>query len=197
MVQLIFEQMIIQGVDEDGNLTGKHAIVTVQPRIAACSLAFSEIPAGMLDEGTVTGKAVAEIKEETDLEVHKDELVNMTELAANDLAKSNWRISDSKDSADDAFEDLSPAMYPSPGGCDEFMPLILYQKRIPMKDFKAINGKLTGLKNEGEKITLKLVLLDDLWKECARDGKSLAALDRKSTRLNSSHSGESRMPSSA
>lgn len=31
------------------------------------------------------------------------------------------------------------------------------------------------MRDEGEKITLKLVRLDDLWKEGARDSKALAA----------------------
>jgi ADP-sugar diphosphatase len=34
---------------------------------------------------------------------------------------------------------------------------------------------LTGLRNEGEKITLKVVKLGDLWKEGARDAKTLSA----------------------
>jgi hypothetical protein len=36
-------------------------------------------------------------------------------------------------------------------------------------------GKLTGLRDEGEKITLKLVRLEDLWWEGARDAKALRA----------------------
>ena len=42
-----------------------------------------------------------------------------------------------------------------------------------MNDLK---GKATGLRNEGEMITLKLVPLENAWKEGARDGKTLAAL---------------------
>jgi ADP-sugar diphosphatase len=38
-----------------------------------------------------------------------------------------------------------------------------------------MQGRLTGLRKDGEKITLKLVPLKDLWKEGARDGKTLAA----------------------
>jgi hypothetical protein len=39
-----------------------------------------------------------------------------------------------------------------------------------------LEGKTTGLEKEGEKIRLKLVPLNRLWKEAARDGKALAAL---------------------
>ncbi len=35
---------------------------------------------------------------------------------------------------------------------------------------------MTGLREEGEKITLKLVKLEDLWRVGARDAKALAAL---------------------
>ena len=40
----------------------KHVLMTVQPRIAAGSLAFTEIPAGMLDHsGSFSGGAAKEI----------------------------------------------------------------------------------------------------------------------------------------
>jgi hypothetical protein len=51
----------------------------------------------------------------------------------------------------------------------------LCQKRIPRHEIEALQGKLTGLRGEGEKITLKVVELADLWKEGVRDGKTLAA----------------------
>jgi ADP-sugar diphosphatase len=43
----------------------KHVLLTIQPRIPAASLAFSELPAGMVDDsGTFAGAAAKEIKEE-------------------------------------------------------------------------------------------------------------------------------------
>lgn len=39
-----------------------------------------------------------------------------------------------------------------------------------------LKGKATGLRDEGENITLKLVPLSRAWREGARDGKTLAAL---------------------
>lgn len=39
-----------------------------------------------------------------------------------------------------------------------------------------LKGKATGLRDEGEKITLKLVPLDKAWREGGRDGKALVAL---------------------
>ncbi|KAL4955167.1 hypothetical protein BDW69DRAFT_204726 [Aspergillus filifer] len=142
----------------------KWAVLTVQPRIPAGSLAFSEIPAGMLDDsGAFAGKAAEEIKEETGLEISQNELVDMTSLA----------LQSSGESADG--ETLQKAVYPSPGGSDEFIPLFLCEKRMPRRDIEALQGKLTGLRDHGEKITLKTVPLRDLWKEGIRDGKTLAA----------------------
>ncbi|RDI80860.1 hypothetical protein Vi05172_g9182 [Venturia inaequalis] len=147
---------------EKGTEDDKHAILAIQPRVAGGSLAFVEIPAGMLDGGTFSGGAAKEIEEETGLKVKESELIDMTALA----------IADSEDANG---EKLPKAMYPSPGGCDEYIPLFLVEKRIPRAQMEEFRGKLTGLREEGEKITLKLVPLKDLWKEGARDGKTLAA----------------------
>ncbi|KAL4916831.1 hypothetical protein BDW62DRAFT_202325 [Aspergillus aurantiobrunneus] len=142
----------------------KWAILTVQPRIPAGSLAFSEIPAGMLDDsGAFAGKAAEEIQEETGLVIPQSELVDMTSLA----------LQSAEEPVDG--ETLQKAVYPSAGGSDEFIPLFLCDKRMSRKDIEALQGKLTGLRQHGEKITLKVVPLKDLWKEGMRDGKTLAA----------------------
>jgi len=116
----------------------------------------------MLDGGTFSGGAAKEIEEETGLIVQESELIDMTALTIPD-----------EDNADG--EKLQNGIYPSPGGCDEYIPLFLYQKRIPRAQMDEFQGKLTGLRDHGEKITLKLVPLEKLWKEGARDGKTLAA----------------------
>ncbi|PYH95341.1 NUDIX family hydrolase [Aspergillus ellipticus CBS 707.79] len=142
----------------------KRAILTIQPRIPAGSLAFAEIPAGMLDDsGSFAGGAAKEIEEETGLIIPQDELIDMTSLALQSAA------------APEDGETLQKAMYPSAGGSDEFIPLFLCQKRMVRKDIEDLQGKLTGLRQHGEKITLKVVPLKDLWKEGVRDGKTLAA----------------------
>ena len=112
------------------------------------------------DSGTFSGAAAKEIAEETGLEVQASELINMTELALSHV---------------DNEEKLQNGVYPSPGGCDEFIPIFLWQKRIPRQQLKDWQGKLTGLRSEGEKITLKLTRLEELWKSDGRDGKTLAA----------------------
>lgn len=110
------------------------------------------------DSGTFSGAAAKEIQEETGLSISEDELIDMTSLA----------LSDSEDH-------LQKAMYPSAGGSDEFIPIFLGQKRLEKSKIEELRGKLTGLREDGEKITLKLVPLERLWREGARDGKSLAA----------------------
>ncbi|OJJ02203.1 hypothetical protein ASPVEDRAFT_132682 [Aspergillus versicolor CBS 583.65] len=142
----------------------KWAVLTVQPRIPAGSLAFSEIPAGMLDDsGTFAGKAAEEIQEETGLTIPQSDLVDMTSTALQSIDKPA------------EGETLQDAVYPSAGGSDEFIPLFLCERRFPRKEIEALQGKLTGLRQHSEKITLKLVPLKDLWKEGVRDGKTLAA----------------------
>lgn len=137
-------------------------ILTVQPRIPAGSLALAELPAGMLDDaGTFAGGAAKEIAEETGLEIPAEDLINMTEMAIPAAPSKN-------------HEQLQQAMYPSPGGCDEFIPIFLWQKRVPRSQLKEWQGKLTGLREHGEKITLMLCPLNQLWKLGGRDGKALA-----------------------
>jgi ADP-sugar diphosphatase len=139
----------------------KHVLLTVQPRLAAGSLAFAEIPAGMLDDaGSFSGGAAKEIEEETGLVVKDEDLIDLTALALRD---------------EENVEKLQKGVFTTPGACDEFVPIFLYQKRLPRKELEEFRGKLTGLRDEGEKITLKVVKLDDIWKEGARDAKTLSA----------------------
>lgn len=137
----------------------KHVLLTVQPRVAAGGLQFVELPAGMVDDGTFKGSAAKEIEEELGLKIQEDELVNLSQLAI----------------PEKEGESCPRAMFPSAGGCDEFIPIFLHEKMIPREQLKEWSGKLTGLREEGEKITLKLVKLEDLWLEGARDAKALAA----------------------
>ncbi|POS68866.1 NUDIX domain-containing protein [Diaporthe helianthi] len=137
-------------------------ILTEQARVPACSLRFIEIPAGMMDaEHNFAGVAAREIAEETGLKIPESELVNMTELAL-------------EDSHDDP-ETLAKAMYPSPGGCDEYISLFLWEKEMDRVHIEALKGKITGLRTAGETITLRLVKYTELWKVGARDAKTLGA----------------------
>lgn len=117
------------------------------------------------DSGTFAGGAAKEIQEETGLSIPESELINMTELA---LSTPSLQA--------EKNEKLQQGVYPSPGGCDEFIPLFLWQKRVPRHTLKEWQGKLTGLREHGEKITLMLCRLDEVWRVGGRDAKALAGL---------------------
>jgi ADP-sugar diphosphatase len=157
--------VVLQPDDLPANSTeDKHVMLCVQPRVAAGSLQFVELPAGMVDDGTFKGSAAKEIKEEIGLEIPEEGLINLTELAIPETAGTEGEE-----------ERLPRGMFPSVGGCDEYIPIFLHEKRVPRGQLKEWEGKLTGLRDEGEKISLKLVRLEDLWREGARDAKALAA----------------------
>lgn len=158
--------IILQPSDlpQDSN-NEKYVLLTVQPRIAGGGLKFIELPAGMVDNGTFSGAAAKEIEEELGMSIPEKELVNLSELA----------IPETKESDKGVEERQQRAMYPSIGGCDEYIPIFLHEKRVPRNTLEEWEGKLTGLREEGEKITLKLVRLEDLWMEGARDSKALGA----------------------
>lgn len=130
-------------------------ILTLQPRIPVPHFSFPELPAGMLDgSGNFSGKAAEEIKEETGLIIKEDELIDMTELAYGD----KWR-----------------GVYPSAGGSDEFLRLFACVKYMDEHEINELEGKLTGLRDHGESITLKLVPFEDAWK-LSPDAKLLSSL---------------------
>jgi ADP-sugar diphosphatase len=60
-------------------------------------------------------------------------------------------------------------------GCDEFMKVFAYRHRIDKGTLNEWRGKLTGLREHGERITLKVVRLCDLWRETV-DAKALCAV---------------------
>ena len=155
MMILLQPDDLPQGCKEE-----KHVILTVQPRIPAGTLRLVELPAGMVDDGTFSGSAAKEIEEELGLSIPESELTNISELAV---------------PTQEGGENLPQAMFPSAGGSDEYVPIFLHEKRVKRETLKEWTGKLTGLREHGEKITLKLVKLDDLWKEGGRDSKALAA----------------------
>jgi hypothetical protein len=151
--------MILRPID---NPEERYVILTVQPRIPSGSLVFPEIPAGMLDRESheIRVKAVEEILDETAMRIPKDELIDMTKLALEDASTKSLR----------------DAMYPSPGGSDEYISLLLWEKELSRMRIMDVRDQLTGNRHQGEMITLKLVKYEDLWKEGAKDGKTLAAL---------------------
>lgn len=109
--------MVLRPVDSRDE---RWVVMTEQPRVPAGSLKFVEIPAGMLDDaGDFRGQAAKEIEEETGFKLPKHELIDLTKLA---LSQSNPESECLMD------ESLQDAMYPSPGGSDEYIPILLWEK---------------------------------------------------------------------
>ncbi|KAF4455605.1 hypothetical protein F53441_2129 [Fusarium austroafricanum] len=140
----------------------RYVVLTVQPRIPAASLGFVELPAGMVDDsGDFKGVAAQEIQEELGVTIKEDDLTNLSELAA---------------PADTGAEGLAQAVFPSAGGCDEHVTIFSYEQRVPRGQIEEWSGRMTGLRDHGEKITLKVVPMEKAWREGSRDAKCLAAL---------------------
>jgi ADP-sugar diphosphatase len=134
MLVILQPDDVPQGSEEE-----KHVLLTLQPRVAVGSLGFCELPAGMVDDGTFKGAAAKEIEEELGLRIEEDDLVNLNELALEDEGEGER-------------EGLSKAMYPSAGACDECISIFMHEKRVPRDQLKEWTGKLTGLREEGEKV---------------------------------------------
>lgn len=150
--------MILRPLDA---LDERYVVMTEQPRIAVGSLRFMEIPAGMLDDAdNFAGAAAREIEEEVGLKLHRSELIDMTKLALQGRQME---------------ENLRDAMYPSPGACDEFISIFLWEQKKDRMEIDDLKGRLTGERAEQEKITVRLMNYEKLLHVGARDGKTLAA----------------------
>ncbi|KAE9381829.1 NUDIX family hydrolase [Stipitochalara longipes BDJ] len=150
--------MILQPSDSK---TERWVIMTEQPRIPAGSLRFLEIPAGMMDDHkTFYGAAANEIKEETGLTVHEEDLQDLTQLALRGV---------------DNHESLQYGMYPSPGGSDESIRIFLWEKVMDRQEIVGLTGRLSGKRASSEMITVRILPYEKLWEVGARDAKTLAA----------------------
>jgi len=131
----------------------EYALTTVQARVPISKL-FLEIPAGMLDDGTFMGKAACEMQEETGIVVKIEDLIDLTLLA---------------------YGNKYPGIYPSPGGCDEYIRLFLYRQEVSVEKLKELEGKCTGAIGTHEFISLRVLPLENLWHETS-DVKALSSL---------------------
>src|SRR5262249_12337316 len=68
-------------LEVEGKPDEKWVVLTVQPRVPAGVLEMVELPAGMLDEEGFAGTAAREIQEECGIEIKKDRLLDLTEMA--------------------------------------------------------------------------------------------------------------------
>ncbi|KAI1293449.1 hypothetical protein EDD11_008358 [Mortierella claussenii] len=146
--------LIIRSKNPSGATT-EHVVLTKQARLAIPSFNFPEIPAGMLDgSGDFVGKCAEELQEECGITLENDKLIDMTKLAYG----SDWK-----------------GVYPSAGGCDEFLRLFVSHQDMEWSQLQALEGRLGGLRDHGENISLSLVQLKDAYK-AAPDAKLLSAL---------------------
>jgi len=133
----------------------EYTLGTVQPRVPIGRY-FLETPAGMIDDNTKNfiGVAAKEMQEETEITISTEKLIDLTELAYNGRYQG---------------------IIPSAGGCDEFIRCYVYRQEVTLEKLQQFNQKLTGLLSEGESITLRVIPLQDFWKETS-DVKALCCL---------------------
>ena len=105
-------------------------------------------------EGNFSGIAAKELKEEADINIDKNKLIDMTKIAYGNKYKG---------------------MYTTPGVSDEFIRQFVYFHNMTKEELNKLEGKCTGNIDEGEAITLKICKLEDLWKETS-DSKALTSM---------------------
>ena len=123
-----------------------------QARVPLGQHNFLELPAGCEDKGDgITGRAIAELEEETGVKITKEDLQFLGEWA------------------------------PSAGGCDEHLFSFFVRKEIRQKDLQDILKVTHGVEKEGEHIAVRLHTPHELMsflsrKDTLHDGKILASL---------------------
>lgn len=85
------------------------------------------------------------------------------------------KVSDLIDLTEFAYGKGAEGVYPSAGGCDEFIRCFAYEAKITREKLNEFQGRLTGLRSHGEAISLKVIPFGNLWRECP-DVKTLSAL---------------------
>jgi ADP-sugar diphosphatase len=143
----------------EGEDNKKYTIMTRQARTPVGIARFFEIPAGMIDaSNNFGGVAATEIKEELGLTIPQADLFDLTDFV---------------------YQKTQRGVYPSAGGCDEFIRVFLYEKTISRADYDGMKtdmeARITGNEDEGERIKLKMVELDKLIFH-APDMKALSAV---------------------
>ena len=149
-------------------------VCTRQARVPVGKKNLLELPAGMLDDsGNFAGVAAKELDEETGIRLKAGDLKDMTAMVYEPTGTPHPEEVEAKVIRDKS----SPlkGMYPSPGGSDEFIRLMLHEKQVSKEELNALQGKLTGCVEEGEKIVLELVKFDILWRTTS-DAKVLSSL---------------------
>jgi 8-oxo-dGTP pyrophosphatase MutT (NUDIX family) len=120
--------LVIEAEDEEW------VVLVQQPRVPVGSMAFLELPAGMIDDSeSFVGVAAQELKEECGIVIKEQDLTFLTRVA------------------------------PSPGGCDEFVSIYKAKVTMSKQEADSLQGKLGGLHDHGERIMLKLARKEELY----------------------------------
>ena len=107
---------------------------------------FLEIPAGMLDDsGSFVGVAAKEMQEETGIAMTEADLVDLTSLAYGEGCVAGPGGAEAA-----AAGGALHGMYPSVGGCDEFIRIFYFSKVVDKAYLDELQGKVTGCQEEGE-----------------------------------------------
>src|SRR5205085_167250 len=108
------------------------AVLTLQPRVCTGQFDFAEIPAGMLDgSGNFIGVAAKELEEEVGIKVSEKDLVDLSKLAKHPRG-----------------------FFASPGGSEETIRLYSLTQKVAKEKLAELNGRCTGVLEEGEQITV-------------------------------------------
>jgi ADP-sugar diphosphatase len=98
----------------------------------------------------IAGVAAKEMDEECGIKIRPSEMIDLSKLAFADQVRA---------------KNLPCAgIPPSPGGCDEYIRYMYYEKKVSMADLDQMRGRLSGLRDEGEYITLRVVSINDMWR---------------------------------
>uniref|UniRef100_A0A7S1N1G6 Nudix hydrolase domain-containing protein n=1 Tax=Eutreptiella gymnastica TaxID=73025 RepID=A0A7S1N1G6_9EUGL len=131
----------------------QYTVLSMQPRVPIANFSLLEIPIGLIDSsGKFAGKAAQEFREELDLVLTKENLVDMTTLAYNGKFSG---------------------VFQSPGHTDVHNALYLFRDSVTTAQLASFKERTE--EEEGDIIDLKLVPLKAVWKATS-DAKTLAAV---------------------
>ena len=98
----------------------------------------------------VAGTAAKEIEEECGIKLRASDLTDLTELSCQQAVEAGYLP--------------CAGIAPSPGGCDEFIRYMYVEHVVNKADLDRMKGRLAGLREHGEFITLRVVKMKEMWK---------------------------------
>lgn len=131
-----------------------YTVLVNQHRTAVAHSLFCEIPAGKVERGQgFSGTAANELKEELGVVFTPDEITAL-------------------------LPDDHPGVAPSCGAITEFIKYFVAHRTVTLEQLEAMNGRLTGVTEEGEEITLRIVPLEEIFlpENALCDGKAHTAM---------------------